>query len=268
MSNKPLTDELRSVLLAHSFDAPEPASTIESILAQTTEADADQSRGRASSVLASVRRLRPLAAALATVAAVAVIAAGIVGLGSLGDDSSKSASTASSAGSAQEPAGSPNASDRVSQGDAERRPSHSVKAPVAGSASATTGAVPGSTGFPLPAASCAQGQSGSVTLAAALPVQTSASGEALAFVQRDCRSQKGVSVGSDLSVYRNKSGKAELIATLIRPAQQILLGSVTVDAGSRTVVVEGRHQNSTFRYTFSISADQHSFTVKSTQPVG
>jgi hypothetical protein len=39
MSKRTLTDELQSVLLAHSFDAPEPSTSIEQVLARTVDAE-------------------------------------------------------------------------------------------------------------------------------------------------------------------------------------------------------------------------------------
>src|SRR6185437_13088462 len=56
MSKKTLPDELRSVLLAHSLDAPEPDNTVEQILAATVGTAAASSTASISSPASPSRR--------------------------------------------------------------------------------------------------------------------------------------------------------------------------------------------------------------------
>lgn len=72
MSDKALPDELRSVLLSHSFDAPAPADTIARTLAQTVEADREEgARGPGGRSW-----WRPALGALVAAAVVGVLAVG------------------------------------------------------------------------------------------------------------------------------------------------------------------------------------------------
>ncbi|MDQ2836686.1 MAG: DUF4232 domain-containing protein [Actinomycetota bacterium] len=73
MSKKTLPDELRSVLLAHSLDAPDPDETVERILADTVAANqASPVRGR--------RRWRPSGQLLGAAAVIAVVLLGAAGI--------------------------------------------------------------------------------------------------------------------------------------------------------------------------------------------
>jgi hypothetical protein len=76
MSKRTLTDELQSVLLAHSFDAPEPSTCIDRVLARTVDAERPADTHRRD-------WWPPSTKLLAIAAAVAVVTLGAVGVTSL-----------------------------------------------------------------------------------------------------------------------------------------------------------------------------------------
>jgi hypothetical protein len=78
MSKRTLTDELQSVLLAHSFDAPEPSTSIDRVLARTVDAERPADTNRRG-------WWPPSTKLLGIAAAVALVSLGAVGVKALSD---------------------------------------------------------------------------------------------------------------------------------------------------------------------------------------
>jgi hypothetical protein len=238
MSKKTLTDELQSVLLAHSFEAPEPASTIANILAATsaagaiegTEAAGTATPGSSQPVarrLAAVARRRPsLAVLVGAAAAVAVLAVGITVVNGQRDGNSTKSTAASGVGSADSSVTAPSSrplAGQLGQSDV----------PAAGAAGGSGRPPNSSPTVPLPTITCLAGQFGTVYVGGALTIAATA--EKLGISNGFCVTPGGVRAGSEVLVYREAGDSVMPVATLIRPAQQLDVDYLSVSGESVTV---------------------------------
>ncbi|MCW2523586.1 MAG: hypothetical protein JWO63_1921, partial [Frankiales bacterium] len=228
MSERTLTEELQSVLRAHSLDAPEPTNSIAAILDQTVQSDRAVA-GPTRWAAAARARLRAVpssaVAAAAVVAAIVVLAVGVRSLGS-SDSAPKSSSAGVSVAAGSASAGV--------DGPENAGPPSPV---YGGEKSAAAGSARGGVFAPgLATVLCAKGETGVSTLVGTLPPPATGTASAasatpaqpLSVVQLDCMAADGKTLGSDLSVYRTGTGTTTRIAQLIRPAQGLAIGSVSV----------------------------------------
>jgi hypothetical protein len=220
VSKKTLTDELQSVLLDHSFDAPEPTPTIDKILLATVGSAAAGSAGADPNARRS-RRLRPtrwrpttaLVGIAASVAAL-VIGAAIVNTarhGTTADTAAKNASPAIAQAS-----GGPIAPDARSNGAPREN------------------FVPGRT----PA--CPAGQSRVPTVT---PYDQQNLAAPITIVTTDCLLGTGLRTGSEVSVYRG-TGADALVANLITRAERLDVDYISV-VGNRIRIQAVSHDPTT-----------------------
>jgi hypothetical protein len=110
-AKRSLADELQSVLIAHSLDAPEPTATVEDILAKTVAASTPVTRQR---------RWFPSPKVIGTAAAVALLVIGVAVFNTYRSDTRTSSSSTGSAGSAV--MGAPNAQSQPDSGGGKAAP--------------------------------------------------------------------------------------------------------------------------------------------------
>ncbi|HEY2042218.1 MAG TPA: DUF4232 domain-containing protein [Jatrophihabitans sp.] len=215
MSKKTLTDELQSVLLSHSFDAPEPAVSIDKILNATMRGEASaQPVADASEVAATNarhktglrRHLTPTVIGVAATVAALVVGVAVLN-GTRHDTGNGTTKSASSAGADAPMAG-------AGQG--------TVAAPRMSRGSAGVGAdTP-----PVPTSKCPVGQRSSATAA---PLNSPDSSAPTSVVTAECLLPSGERTGSEVSVYRTVAGQAQLVAPLIRRTDQLDVDYVALD---------------------------------------
>jgi hypothetical protein len=95
MSKRTLPDELRSVLLSHSLDAPDPEETVERVLAGTVAG------GSRAAAPVGHRRWRPSVSLIGAAASVALLVAGVAAIRAANDSGSNNASSGSAATATQ-----------------------------------------------------------------------------------------------------------------------------------------------------------------------
>lgn len=213
MTRRTLPDELRSVLLSHSMDAPEPDGSIERVLAETvgivpesaaaTDAPAGAT-GRPASPLRRVLGWRPSGQLLAAAVLVAVVVLAAAGINTVGRQSgNRAASTAGSAQPADRPIAGP-------QSELSGQPKPNVQPMVP---STSTGALPSP---PLPAElGCASLPAGRAQVGAtALLTPTGATGAVFVYEFR-CVGANGQRSASEVQAFAMAGGALRRLATVL-----------------------------------------------------
>jgi hypothetical protein len=205
MSKKTLPDELRSVLLAHSLDAPDPDSTVEQILAATVGTPA----GRAESTPATVSR-RWWTSSQLLGAAVVVALLVLVGAGSYllrGGLNHREATGAASNRAASDSAGQAG----LAAGSAQPPPAVGQQQPKAGQ---VPSAVPSDPPVPtdLP---CTSIPGGHAVIGARTNFRLSSTGETLYVYEFLCVGDNGQRSGSEVQVFGRLAGSLHYLSTLI-----------------------------------------------------
>ena len=210
-TKRSLTDELQSVMLAHSLDAPEPTASIENILAKTV----------ATTAPAAIRRRRWLSSPtmIGAAAVVALLVGGVALLNSNHRESNKS-----SAGSNASLSG---------QGDAKAA-AGTVPPQQGGYDSAGASPLPQALGSPVPPPACVASGTGSATGTGYSATFGPAESQ-VTIADGYCSSPNGSRTGSEVKVYRITGTSRTEVATLIRPEQQLHVDRI--EQQGRTVVV-------------------------------
>lgn len=193
-----LTDELNSVLIEHSLEAPEPTASIEAVLSRVATLPVPAGgTGRR-----RVRWSRQLNGWLVAATVLGLCGTGVVALGSGGTES-HSASTAKGAPSMASAAAA--ASGSATDAAATGAPSAAAQAP----ASAPAGCVPAGDG------------------ATVLTVK----GATFNVVESYCAAEQA----SQVQVTAHENAQTRVVSTLISPDQHLLVQSVTVNGARLTV---------------------------------
>jgi hypothetical protein len=208
-TKRSLTDELQSVMLAHSLDAPEPTASIENVLSKTV----------ATTAPAAIRRRRwfPSPTMIAAAAVVALLVGGVVLL-----DSSRQESHKSSAGSNASLSG---------QGDAKA--AAGVTPPRGSNDSAGASPAPQALGS-IPAPACVAAGAGTAA-GTGYSVALGPSNSHVTIADAYCNTPNGSRTGSAVEVYRITETSRTAVATLIRPEQQLHVDQI--EQRGQTVVV-------------------------------
>jgi len=215
MSKRSLTDELQSVMLAHSFDAPEPSATIDRILAGTVSAGGDgaiEDRRR--------RRWFPSPKLLGAAAGVAALLVGAAVLNSIRTHANSQSSSAASARSR----GSADAAAKQTPGGV------TAQGTASGKASLPQLAV----GIPTDV-TCDQASGSRIGIVQGPDLRINNTGEVLSIFEIYCSSPDGQRTGSQVEVYRTVDGVRQLLATPIAQARQLHLDFITVEG--QTMIV-------------------------------
>jgi hypothetical protein len=205
-TKRSLTDELQSVMLAHSLDAPEPTASIENILAKTV----------ATTAPAAIRRRRWLSSPT-MIGAAAVVALLVVGAALL--NANRQESKKNSAGS--------NAATSH-QGDAK-----AAAGPIPPQPGVSGPSMP-QTDSAVPAPACVAEGKGAAT-GTGYSAAFGASKSLVTIADSYCSSANGTRTGSVVTVYRKTDTSRTAVATLIRPEQGLHVDRI--EQQGRTVVV-------------------------------
>jgi hypothetical protein len=226
MSKKTLTDELQSVMLAHSFDAPEPTATIDEVLARTVSATG-------SDLQVTRRRWFPSPKLIGVAASVALLVVGAVALSSGRHSQSRTSSSAESnaSGDAKAALGAPENSAPF------RGPSDDTRIQAPAGVLPVRCAAPGST---IGGTSTDVAQTGSPTG----PIRISES---------YCVDQHGHRLGGEVRVYRVVNGSAQVVATLIRPQQNLYLFTASYDGKNLVIRAFDPRTGTVSDYPFATS---------------
>lgn len=226
MSEKTLADELRSVLLARSLDAPEPTETMRRILAETVGAGASQQAGIADRPGGRPRVIRPgwlrwpPSGFLVAAVSVALLVLGVGALTRLGQSGQSGSATTNSAGGsvAQNSAESDSADGGARNGPAlgpkaAASGANSSSPQASGSGSPTLPAGP-TPPFPkdLDCSSIGGGQRG-IGAWAADPATPGSNG--LRFYEFRCTGPDGQRLASEVQEFRRTGSALTYVQTLL-----------------------------------------------------
>jgi hypothetical protein len=226
-TNRSLTEELQSVLRAHSLDAPEPSGAIGDILARTIEAD---SSGEQPLPRPRPRRPRlPLRPAIVGVAA--SVAIGLVGVAVVNTVRNEG-STGNTASSMSEASGAATQQNRAGAAD--------KNLPAVGAIS-----------------QCAR-PSDRVSSSTVGPLTVPQTGAPLTVVVTTCTDGRGVATGSQVDVV---SQAGSLLATLVDRTRAIQADFVIVEGTRITVRGYSPGLGGAFDYPFTMSPDGTAFTA-------
>ncbi|MDQ1735000.1 MAG: hypothetical protein QOH56_1251 [Pseudonocardiales bacterium] len=229
-SNRSLTEELQSVLRAHSLNAPEPSGAIEDILARTIAADSSDEQPSPRSRPRVLRLLlRP--AIVGVAASVAFVLVGVAVVNATRDNGSGGSTASLSEGSPatvqQNRAG---AADKSVSGDS----------PVASAV-----------------AECAR-PSDRVSSSTAGPLTVPRTGARMTVAVTTCTDGRGVATGSQVDVV---SQTGSLLATLVDRARAIQADFVIIEGARITVRGYSARLGGAFDYPFTMSPDGTVFTA-------
>ena len=228
MSTKTLTDELRSVLLFHALEAPQPNATVDRILAETTGPVLFPDPAAAPEARPGAGR-RPSWLQLVAAGVVAVLLLGVAGINSARNrNASRSAAQASQASPASQ---RQNAQSQVDQ-------------PVPGSAAVGSMALPDASDS---ARATARPATSPVYFGKALDCSTIpgghlitgqwddytlATGEAGYLYEFLCVGSNGQRSASEVQIFRQVSGRLQYLQTLLYPSANQHLDFMTGGAAS------------------------------------
>ncbi|MDQ1719078.1 MAG: hypothetical protein QOE89_3031 [Pseudonocardiales bacterium] len=233
-TNRSLTEELQSVLRAHSLDAPEPSAAIDDILARTIEADSsDEQPAPRSRPRVLGLPLRPAIVGVAASVAIVLVGAAVV------NTARHKGSTASTASLSE---GSAAATQQNRVGAADKNSSGDSAAPSA-------------------AAECAR-PSDRVSASTVGPLTVPQTGARLSVLVTTCTDASGVATGSQVDVV-SQSGSS--LATLVDRTRAIQADFVIVEGTRITVRGYSARLGGAFDYPFTMSPDGTAFTAGPTQ---
>lgn len=206
MSKRTLADEVRSVLLAHSLDAPDPQPTVDRILADTTDQAGSGPTGQPAVPIAARRRWRPSGQLLGAAAVIALVVLGAAGINSLRHGSGQNSGAANSA--ARPAAG--NADAGQPQSSQSPRSSQSLKRPNVATAPGFAANPPAPTDL-----GCASIPNGLVTVGAHTTFTLSTTGETRSVYEFYCVGSNGRRGASEVQVFGVQDGKLSYLSTLV-----------------------------------------------------
>ncbi|MGI8666952.1 MAG: DUF4232 domain-containing protein [Jatrophihabitans sp.] len=204
MSKKTLPDELRSVLLSHSLDAPDPDSTVDQILAETIAAGS-AAAGRADHTDRAGRagrrpRRRPSGQLLVAAASVAVLVLAAAGVRAVSHGRSGQATT-----------GSANSATQPAAGSAKQPLQRNTGGPQSAAGPDIELLKP-----PLPAnLNCSSLPGGQATVGQRTTFRVSATGELRYVYEFLCVGTNGLRGPSEIQAFQLVNGQLRYLSTLI-----------------------------------------------------
>jgi len=290
MSGKTLTDELRSVLLFHSLEAPQPGITVDRILNDTVGSVVALGSASAAAGAPAKRARRISAQQLAAASVIAVLLLAVAGINSARNrDASRTASQASRVNAANQAnqASQAGPASQASPAGPANQASQAGSDQAAAAASASAGS--GSGAFALPSTGvvragpttppayagngldCSTLPGGGRLTTGQWDDYTLSTGETGYLYEFLCVGQNGERSASELQVFRQVGGALRYKQTLLRAAADQHLDFLT--AGADTVRIQASVQSSAagrvrgevistaWDLTDAHPGDGHSFTV-------